>query len=302
LRVMFATEKPLEGEFSLIAPNGKVAAKSQERHGGPPYFWFAELDSPAVGTWQAQLTRADAPAECRIITHKISVRQVRPPRLAQSRGSVWPLRSTWDRATEDLYSAWIEKLFDAPLDAELSWPALHEVLRDPSRNLLFNHLGLSEDQKGLIVRPDCADLPYFLRAYFAFKMGLSFGYSKCSRGGGEPPKCYEWWNIQNEESPPAPPEQKVASSGGSLFGMFGEPTVRLAPRLPPRPQGLASWTPFSSEPEPLSQASRTNRACCADRYLFHRAISSMFTIVEKMPRFESASGRKPKARLSAVTI
>jgi hypothetical protein len=56
---MFATEKPLEGEFSLIAPNGKVAAKSQERHGGPPYFWFAELESPAVGTWQAQFTRAD---------------------------------------------------------------------------------------------------------------------------------------------------------------------------------------------------------------------------------------------------
>jgi hypothetical protein len=39
LRVMFATKKPLEGEFSLIAPNGHVAAKSHERHGGPPYFW-----------------------------------------------------------------------------------------------------------------------------------------------------------------------------------------------------------------------------------------------------------------------
>jgi hypothetical protein len=150
------------------------------------------------------------------------------------------LRNTWDRSTEDLYSAWIEKLFDAPLEAELSWPALHEVLRDPLRNFLFNHLGLGEDQKGLIVRPDCADLPYFLRAYFAFKMGLPFGYSKCSRGGGGPPKCYEWWNIQNEEPPPAPPEQEVASSSGSLFGMFGEPPVRLAPRLPPRPQGLVS--------------------------------------------------------------
>jgi hypothetical protein len=120
LRVIFATEKPLEGEFSLIAPNGKVAAKSQERHGGPPYFWFAELESPAVGTWQAQFTRADKPAECSTITRKISVRQARPPRLTQIRGSVWPLRGTWDRATEDLYSAWIEKLFDAPLDAELS--------------------------------------------------------------------------------------------------------------------------------------------------------------------------------------
>ena len=77
LRVMFATERPLEGEFSLIAPNGSVAAKSHERHGGPPYFWFAEVVSPVVGTWQAQLARDDAPAECSTITRKISVRQGR---------------------------------------------------------------------------------------------------------------------------------------------------------------------------------------------------------------------------------
>ena len=90
-----------------------------------------------------------------------------------------------------LYSAWIEKLFDAPLDADLSWPALHEVLRDRSRNILFNYLGLGEDEVAMSLRPDCADFVYFLRAYFAFKMGLPFGYSKCSRGGGgKPPKCY----------------------------------------------------------------------------------------------------------------
>ena len=38
LRVIFTAEKPLDGELSLIAPNGNVAAKSRERHGGPPYF------------------------------------------------------------------------------------------------------------------------------------------------------------------------------------------------------------------------------------------------------------------------
>ena len=53
LRVVFAAEKPLEGELSLIAPDGRVVAKSRERHGGPPYFWFAEFASPASGTWQA---------------------------------------------------------------------------------------------------------------------------------------------------------------------------------------------------------------------------------------------------------
>ena len=118
LRVVFAAEKPLEGELSLIAPDGKVAAKSRERHGGPPYFWFAEVASPAAGTWQARLARDDAPAECGTITRKIAVRASKPPRPRATRGSVWPLRNTWNRETENLYSAWIEKLFDAPLDAD----------------------------------------------------------------------------------------------------------------------------------------------------------------------------------------
>jgi hypothetical protein len=215
LRVVFAAEKPLEGELSLIAPDGSVAAKSRERHGGPPYFWFAEVAAPAAGTWHAKLARDRAPAECSTITREIAVRGAEPPRPQASEGSLWPARNTWNRATENLYSAWIEKLFDAPLDATLSWKALHEVLRDRSRNVLFNHLGLREDSMGLIIRPDCADLPYFLRAYFAFKMGLPFGYAKCTRGGGgEGPKCHAWWNIQNLEPPPVPeppPEQRIAS-------------------------------------------------------------------------------------------
>ena len=116
---------------------------------------------------------------------------------------------------------------------------MHEVLRDPSRNVLFNHLGLREDQKGLVIQPDCADVPYFLRAYFAFKMGLPFGYAKCTRGdGGQAPRCTQWWNIVNEEPPPAPPPDQLAAQQG-LFGMFGPP-VAAPPvlKLPRKPQGL----------------------------------------------------------------
>ena len=183
LRVVFTSEQPIEGELSLVAPDGKVAAKSQERHGGPPYFWFVEVASPAVGTWRATLARVGAPAECGAITREVAVRRSQSSPPSGSKG-VWPLRENWNRATENLYSAWIEKLFDAPVDVSLSWPALQDVLRDRSRNFLFNHLGLREDEKGLLIRPDCADLPYFLRAYFAFKLGLPFGYSKCTRGAG----------------------------------------------------------------------------------------------------------------------
>ena len=262
LRIVFAAEKPLEGELSLIAPDGRVAAKSRERRGGPPYSWLVEVASPVAGTWHVTLTRDGAPAECRTITRDIAVRNDAPPRPHTTEASVWPLRNTWSRATENLFSAWIEKLFDAPLDAPPSWKALHEVLRDKSRNVLFNHLGLGEDQMGLIIRPDCADLPYFLRGYFAFKMGLPFGYSKCTRGaGGQAPRCPQWWNIENlEPAHNAPPEQIAAAQPISapeqtnaprtLFDVFRPPAptpasvvaapASVAPPKPPKPLGLAA--------------------------------------------------------------
>jgi hypothetical protein len=192
LRVLFVVEKPLPGELSVVAPDGSVAARSRDRHGGPPYFWFAEVKAPAPGTWRATL------AGC---TRDIVVQAEAPPRPSAAAGSVWPLRNSWNRATENLYSAWIEKLFDAPADVDLSWPALHVGLRDRSRNFLFNHLGLGEDEMKLVIRPDCADLPYFLRAYFAFKMGLPYGFSRCSRGGGgKAPYCAGWSSIQSAET------------------------------------------------------------------------------------------------------
>lgn len=240
LRVVFAAEQPLTGEITLTAPDGQVAATSRERHGGPPYFWFAEVATPAAGTWRATLTREGASPDCATVTREITVRKAAAAAPQATTGSVWPLRASWNRATENLYSAWIEKLFDAPLETSPSWPALHEVLRDKSRNLLFNHLGLGEDEKSLVIKPDCADLPYFLRGYFAFKLGLPFGYSKCTRGGGgRPPQCPAWWNIQKEEQAAAPLEQK-SESGGSLFGgVFGDKETRPQSKPPARPKGLA---------------------------------------------------------------
>jgi hypothetical protein len=212
LRILVAAEKPIDGELSLIAPDGGVAAKSRDRQGGPPYFWYAEVASPAAGTWHAMLTGGRAPAEC--VTRDIVVSAQKPSVGRAADGGLWPIRNSWNRATENLYSAWIAKLFDAPLDTELSWKAWHEVLRDQSRNILFNYLGLNEDYVTLSLRPDCADFVYFLRAYFAYKLGLPFGYSNCSRGtGGAPPKCYQWFNILHPEvtRPPPPPEQTAAA-------------------------------------------------------------------------------------------
>jgi hypothetical protein len=245
LRVMFVAEKPLEGEISLVAPDGKTATTSRDRMGGPPYVWFAEVASPAAGPWQAKLTRDGAAPDCTNVSREIAVQ-----RKAQAPGragkSVWPITAAWNRANENLYSAWIERLFDAPLDEAPSWKAMHEVLRDPSRNVLFNHLNLREDQKGHVVQPDCADVPYFLRAYFAFKMGLPFGYAKCTRGdGGKPPRCQQWWNIAKEEPPPTEEllvQQQAARAPAGVFGLFGpaapRPRSTRVIRVPKKPQGL----------------------------------------------------------------
>jgi hypothetical protein len=210
LRVLVAAEQAFDGELALTGPDGAVAVRSHERHGGPPYFWIAEVAAPAAGTWHATLVRDAAPAACRTITHDIVVSLQKPSGLHPMPGTVWPIRNKWSRTTENLFSAWIEKLFDAPLNTEPSWKAWHEVLRDPSRNLLFNYLGAGEDGVTINLRPDCADFAYFLRAYFASKLGLPFGYSNCSRGG----KCYQWFNIEHPEStrPPPPPDQRIASA------------------------------------------------------------------------------------------
>jgi hypothetical protein len=266
LRVMVVAEKPVEGVLSLIAPDGRVAAKSTDRHEGPPYSWFAEVAAPVAGTWHATLGRDGASADCSPVTHDIVVGARKPEPLRAPAGSIWQVRNSWNSTNEALFSAWIEKLFDAPPDQDLSWKVWYEVLRDQSRNFLFNYLGRGEDNTQINQRPDCADFVYFLRAYFAFKMGLPFGYSNCSRGfAGKPPKCYQWFDVEHPEvtRPPPPPEQEVASATPApappepqtpslLGGLFtrsqppADPAPAAAPAnpVPPKPKRPTNFSEY----------------------------------------------------------
>ena len=243
---MIVLEKPLDGVFSLVAPDGSVAVKSPDRHGGSPYSWFAEVAAPAAGKWHATLALDGMPAECSTITRDIAVSERKPDAPRTPAGTFWQVRSTWNATTESLFSAWIEKLFDAPPDQDLNWKVWQEVLRDQSRNFLFNYLGAGEDNPKNGLRPDCADFVYFLRAYFAYKMGLPFGYSNCSRGiGGRPPKCYQWFDMEHPEltRPPPPPEQDAASATPAaatppaptptLLGLFGQSKSAESAATPP---------------------------------------------------------------------
>lgn len=201
LRVVAVSESDTAGALLVRDASGKTLATA-ERRGGPPYFWLAEIAAPEAGALRASVEGKDASVSCKQIAVAESVEA--PPRAFSP--FVWTPKAEWTRVTEDLFSAWIEKLFDAPLEASLSWPVLHDVLRDPARNFLHGHLGLGEDdagQKAISIDPDCADLPYFLRAYFAFKLKLAFAYSGCTRGtGGAPPACVKWRNIKDARAEP----------------------------------------------------------------------------------------------------
>ena len=144
----------------------------------------------------------------------------------------------WDLASQALYAAWIERLFDAPPNESLSFPSLAPVLGDPERNFLHGYLGQDEDRR-LPAEPDCADLPYFLRAYFAWKLGLPIAYRACSRGGRDsPPRCEAPLIDRAFAGPPAPAGTFRASAGGSW--------TRSTPAAAARPCGTRPRTSIRS--------------------------------------------------------
>jgi hypothetical protein len=192
LRAVAVVPKKLDGALHLFDGHGVEVAVSAAGLGGPPYSWNAEIAAPKAGSYRAVFGDGCLSIEVAGETN------ASPVIKARKWGPAWAVSGAWNRETEDLYSAWIEKLFDAPETEALAWPALHEVLRDSKRNFLHDYLGQGEDDGGahpIVIQPDCADLPYFLRAYFSYKLNLPFGYSSCTRGGGgQPPHCLKWHN------------------------------------------------------------------------------------------------------------
>lgn len=175
LKVMAVlTDGPAE-ELSAQGPNGDAIALDAVPGGGPPWSLAAGLDPARSGTYRFEIKRGDEPIACRSV--------------AVGGGASNPSPGEWDTTAEALYAAWIERLFAAPPEEPLSFPSLEPLLRDPERNFLHDYFGRGEDGR-LPATPDCADLPYFLRAYFAWKVGLPMAFRACDRGGaGRPPRC-----------------------------------------------------------------------------------------------------------------
>ncbi|WP_295386082.1 hypothetical protein [uncultured Thiodictyon sp.] len=143
--------------------------------GGPPWGLAGSVNWTRAGTYRIEALRGGRVAACA---------EVRIGGGEAPRGS-----GEWDLATTAFFSAWVERLFDAPPEQSLSFDSLTPVLHNPQRNFLFNFLGAGEDNR-LSAEPDCADLPYYLRAYFAWKLGLPIAYRPCSRGSrSSAPRC-----------------------------------------------------------------------------------------------------------------
>lgn len=192
-RIMVVGDK---GIFqSKIKISGSNAESLKNRSGqGLPYWRIDEFKGLSEGKYLVTLQGKDSEHHLDFI--------VRNQPVQSTEQGVWKMEKSWDAAAEELYSAWINALF-CDADERSIWKALHEVTQNKDRNFLYNHLSLNEDdptdKNRVLMQPDCADNPFYLRAYFAWKLGLPFGFHECDRGYlGKAPHTGRW--ITNESS------------------------------------------------------------------------------------------------------
>ncbi len=205
--VLVSPESPVVGEplvvLAATLAHEEPLAMRVEKGGAPlevalvhargvPSSTVARIDDAPEGELKVIVGRDGKGLRCTTVRVKKGPARLRP--RSTMADAVWPIERKWNGAEEALYSAWVRALFHAPRGEELAKKALHEVTSEPARNLLFDHFRWGEDDAntkvGLYLRPDCADTPYFLRAYFSWKRGLPFAFRQCSRGsGGKAPRC-----------------------------------------------------------------------------------------------------------------
>jgi hypothetical protein len=183
-----------KGKIEVSGPTGTLNA-GKSRHGnGLPFWRIDEFEAGTEGKYQVSLV--DKGKTVKTIEFNVSSAKS----STQFSGVIWKTEKGWGPEAEDLYAAWTNALFyDA--DERSSWNALHEVMQNEHNNFLYNHLGFNEDDPSgkirVIMEPDCADNPFYFRAYFAWKLGLPFGYHECDRGYlGKAPSTGKW--VTNE--------------------------------------------------------------------------------------------------------
>ena len=182
-------------KITVSGPSGDLEPLKTVSGGEYPYWRFDDFTANSPGKYKVSVTAGKKFTDNLEFT-------VSDRKATSSAGIVWKSFRGWDSGMEDIYSAWIKALVSR-CDENASWSSLHEVTQNKDQNFLYNYLSLGEDdpegKNSVIMQPDCADNPFFLRAYFAWKLGLPFGYHVCDRGYlGRNPKPGQW--ITNETS------------------------------------------------------------------------------------------------------
>jgi len=255
------------------ASSGPLPQLKVKRGGGPPFWQAAEFRLGPAGRYTVTVMKDGRNAGSAVWIDVPSA----GPRARKTRG-VWDNERGWTKADENLYSAWLEALF-LGTDERSSWPSLHEAVDDPGRNLLFDHFGVGEDDPGgrdrVEMTPDCADNPFFLRAYFAWKMGLPFGFYECSWGNlDSAPRGLRWWTNES-----------LSGGGGGPAQAFG----RMLPILKNSVHAGNGRMEFKTDqsdyyPLPLTRKDLRPGAVFADPY------GHTLTIVRWVPQTAKSPG------------
>jgi len=237
----------LKEKIKAVGPSGEIDSEKSRSGEGLPFWRIDEFTAETDGNYQISTTSGSVSFEVFENTEQ------------HTSNSVWKSKNSWDGKFEALYSAWINALFLNSIESQ-SWKALNEITESKENNFLHNHLSLGEDDTNgkvkVIMTPDCADNPYYLRAYFAWKLGLPFGYHESDRGYlGKAPGTGRW--ITNEISiSKTHPTQKFNTFARMIMNGVHSGTARAA---------------FENEnadyyPIPLSKAALRPGAVFADPY------------------------------------
>ncbi|HAE37725.1 MAG TPA: hypothetical protein DCG57_03685 [Candidatus Riflebacteria bacterium] len=88
--------------------------------------------------------------------------------------AAWKLsRNVWSEEDEKTYSNFVTAL------GRSKYSNLNKFIKDPKANPLYG-----EEDKKFNLSPDCADLPYLIRAYVAYKLRVPFSYTSAIAGRG----------------------------------------------------------------------------------------------------------------------
>ncbi len=182
VRVWHVSRTKGRPDFLVVGPGGQMVEKRAAEHWGTVVrSWLVDLGKLSEGRYRVYVLRGGRVADC----HAFVVSGSRPSRRA-AYPEVWPVRRVWTPALEDFYASFVEHLFRARGGVAVSWPEIGAVFRMSHRNLLYGALGWNEDEgsgRGRVrVVADCADLPYVVRGYFSWKLGLPFSLRQCERG------------------------------------------------------------------------------------------------------------------------